>query len=381
MAEADLTRQAVRGPKARGEWQPDSLPKPSPLFTWPIKLVPILKMLFGHDGLLWPKNAIYMGIAVIAWLFFTPDLSRTGTFAVGWIAEIYLRNAALLLVIAGGLHLRLYVKRAQEQRYKFNPRWLMSDSRAFLFGNQTRDNIFWNFASGVTIWTAYEAVTLWAYSNAIIPSVSWARHPVYCVFMMVFILLLRQAHFYWTHRLTHWKPLYKAAHYLHHKNVNIGPWSGLSMHPIEHLLYFSGVLLHWIIPSHPLHAIFHLVHTGLSPAAGHAGFYKFEINDKHVMSNGGYFHYLHHRYFDCNYGNEGVPLDKWFGSFHDGSPEAHKAMRQAQAGNRRVASAARSGGPGRSPQPRVAAAPRSSPAPTPGWAARSPSCCWRPAPR
>jgi hypothetical protein len=21
-----------------------------------------------------------------------------------------------------------------------------------------------------------------------------------------------------------------------------------------------------------------------------------------------------------------VPLDKWFGSFHDGSPEAHKAM-------------------------------------------------------
>ena len=327
MAEAELTGQAVRGPKARGEWQPESLPKPSPMFSWPIKLVPILKMLFGHDGLLWPKNAIYMGIAVIAWLFFTPDLSRTGTFAVGWIAEIYLRNAVLLLVIAGGLHLRLYVQRAQEQRYKYNPRWLMSDSRAFLFGNQTRDNIFWNFASGVTIWSAYEAVTLWAYSNAIIPYVSWAKHPVYCVFMMVFILLLRQAHFYWTHRLTHWKPLYKAAHYLHHKNVNIGPWSGLSMHPIEHLLYFSGVLLHWIIPSHPLHAIFHLVHTGLSPAAGHAGFYKFELGDKHVMSNGGYFHYLHHRYFDCNYGNEGVPLDKWFGSFHDGSPEAHKAMR------------------------------------------------------
>ena len=45
------------------------------------------------------------------------------------------------------------------------------------------------------------------------------------------------------------------------------------------------------------------------------------------MGNGGYFHYLHHRYFDCNYGNEGVPLDRWFGSFHDGSPEAHKAMR------------------------------------------------------
>ena len=327
MAEVDLTGQSVRGQRKRGEWQPESLPKPSPLFTRPLKLVPILKMLFGHDGLLWPKNAIYIGIAVVAWLFLTPDLSRTGTFAVGWIAELYLRNAGLLLVIAGGLHLRLYIQRAQGERYKYNPRWLMANSKAFLFGNQTRDNIFWNFASGVTIWTGYEAVTLWAYSNQIIPYVDWGKHPVYCVFMLVFILLLRQAHFYWSHRLTHWKPLYKAAHYLHHKNVNIGPWSGLSMHPIEHLIYFSGVLLHWIIPSHPLHAIFHLVHTGLSPAAGHSGFYKFEVGDKHTVNNGGYFHYLHHRYFDCNYGNEGVPLDKWFGSFHDGSPEAHKAMR------------------------------------------------------
>ena len=291
MAEADLAGQAARSPAARGEWQPESLPKPSPLFTWPLKLRPVLKMLFGHDGLLWPKNAVYLGIAVVVWLFLTPDSTRTGTFAVGWIAEIYLRNAALLLVIAGGLHLRLYVRRAQGQRYKYNPRWLMANSRAFLFGNQTRDNIFWNFASGVTIWTAYEAVTLWAFSNRIIPyMVDWGEHPVYCVLMLVFILLLRQAHFYWTHRLTHWKPLYKAAHYLHHKNVNIGPWSGLSMHPLEHLLYFSGVLLHWIIPSHPLHAVFHLVHAGLSPAAGHAGFYKFERGEKRALSNGGYFH-------------------------------------------------------------------------------------------
>ena len=169
MAEADLAGQAARSPAARGEWQPESLPKPSPLFTWPLKLRPVLKMLFGHDGLLWPKNAVYLGIAVVVWLFLTPDSTRTGTFAVGWIAEIYLRNAALLLVIAGGLHLRLYVRRAQGQRYKYNPRWLMANSRAFLFGNQTRDNIFWNFASGVTIWTAYEAVTLWAFSNRIIP--------------------------------------------------------------------------------------------------------------------------------------------------------------------------------------------------------------------
>ena len=173
---------------------------------------------------------------------------------------------------------------------------------------------------------------VWACANDLLPYVDWRTHPVYCALLMVGILLIRQAHFYWTHRLTHWKPLYKAAHYLHHKNINIGPWSGLSMHPIEHLLYLSGIFVYWIIPSHPLHAVFHLMHAGLSPAKSHAGFYKFVLSDdklteqERAVKAGGYFHYLHHKYFTVNYGNEGVPLDQWFGSFHDGSPEAHAAM-------------------------------------------------------
>lgn len=37
------------------------------------------------------------------------------------------------------------------------------------------------------------------------------------------------------------------------------------------------------------------------------------------VPTGSYFHYLHHRYFECNYGESTLPLDKWFGTFHDGS--------------------------------------------------------------
>ena len=37
--------------------------------------------------------------------------------------------------------------------------------------------------------------------------------------------------------------------------------------------------------------------------------------------------YLHHKYFDCNYGGEIIPLDKWFGSFFDGSSESEVEMR------------------------------------------------------
>ena len=40
-----------------------------------------------------------------------------------------------------------------------------------------------------------------------------------------------------------------------------------------------------------------------------------------------YAHYLHHKYFEVNYSDGMIPLDTWFGSFHDGTPEAHEAMK------------------------------------------------------
>ena len=71
-------------------------------------------------------------------LWFTPDLSRTGSFAVGWIAELYARNAVLIIVLYGTVHLRLYIRRAQDDRFKFSNRWPSTDNRTFMFRNQTR---------------------------------------------------------------------------------------------------------------------------------------------------------------------------------------------------------------------------------------------------
>ena len=327
---------------ARGEWQPDTLPKPSPLFRWPPQLAAAARYLFGREGFLFPYNAIYVGIATLAWLYLTPSMERMETLAFDWIALVYLRNVGLMVLVFGGLHLRLYVKRAQGSRYKYSDKWLATRDKRFLFGNQTLDNAFWSLVSGGIVWTAYESITLWAFANRIIPYVDWRERPVYCTLLLIGVLFMREAHFYLTHRLSHWKPLYKAAHYLHHKNVNIGPWSGMSMHPIEHMLYLSGIFLHWIIPSHPLHAMAHIIVSGLAPAKGHAGFYKFVVNGtadsehEKAIRAGGYFHYLHHRYFTVNFGTEAVPLDQWFGSFHDGSPDAHDAMLERRKRQRNV---------------------------------------------
>jgi sterol desaturase/sphingolipid hydroxylase (fatty acid hydroxylase superfamily) len=98
------------------------------------------------------------------------------------------------------------------------------------------------------------------------------------------------------------------------------------MHPVEHVLYFSGVLLHWIVPSHPLHVIFHLHHLAFSPSQGHNGFDKVKLPDGSLLSVDHYVHYLHHKYFEVNYGDGLVPFDRIFGTFHDGTDAATEAM-------------------------------------------------------
>ena len=50
--------------------------------------------------------------------------------------------------------------------------------------------------------------------------------------------LYREIHFYFSHRLIHYKALYKYIHSLHHRNTDTEPFAGLSMHPVEHLYYF-----------------------------------------------------------------------------------------------------------------------------------------------
>ena len=252
----------------RGNWSPDYLETlPAPM-VWPPRLLAILKWLFGWPGYLWPWNAVYLGFALLAYWFLTPPLADMATFEAWWIAAIFARNVGLTIFFFGGLHLYLYMAKGQGTDFRYSTRMPPARDKSRLFGRQVRENVFWSLASGVTMWTAYEVVTWWLYANEMIPYLDFASNPVWFVVLLLLIPLIREVHFYLTHRLLHWKPLYRSAHYLHHRNVNIGPWSGLSMHPIEHFLYFSGVLLHWVIASHPIHAMFHVFHAGLSPAAG-----------------------------------------------------------------------------------------------------------------
>jgi sterol desaturase/sphingolipid hydroxylase (fatty acid hydroxylase superfamily) len=310
----------------RGNWTPNRILRYPPVFTWPARPIGFLRFVFGWPGYLLPWNLLYAATGIVFWLCLTPSMETMRTFSAGWIGLLLARNAAIILLFYGAFHLHLYIERRQGTRFKYNGKWPSNSNAAFLFGNQHIDNIIWNFASAVPIWTAFEAVTLWAYANRIIPYVDFTAHPLYCTVLLFLVPLWREFHFYLVHRLIHVRVLYRLAHKTHHYNVNPGPWSGLAMHPLEHLLYFTCVLIHWIVPSNPAHAVFNLVHAALSPAPGHTGFDRIVVGNDVAIDTTGYLHYLHHKLFECNYGGGTIPVDRWFGTFHDGSKQSEQRM-------------------------------------------------------
>lgn len=306
--------------------RPDTPIAVSPLFVWP----PDPKGIFTWFRDRWfaiAENSILVLIALACWLWFQPPLEEMRTLSLGWIAQIWLRNLLLMGLVAGGLHLYFHRWRLQGRQLKFDPRDLPAPGRAFTFRNQFWDNVFWTMASGVTVWTGYEVLMFWAMANGYAPHLAWVDNPVWFLLLFPLTPLWISFHFYWVHRALHWPPLYRLAHALHHRNTNVGPWSGLSMHPVEHVLFFSSVLVHLIVPAHPIHILFHMQHQALTAATSHTGFEGMVVQDKTRLALGTFHHQMHHRYFECNYGNLEVPWDKWFGSFHDGTEVSHERMK------------------------------------------------------
>jgi hypothetical protein len=88
----------------------------------------------------------------------------------------------------------------------------------------------------------------------------------------------------------------------------VDPFSGLCMHPLEHMLYFSCYAPCLLGGFHPFLLFWMGVHSVIAPAASHSGY------EDHFSAD--VVHYLHHRYTDCNYGvPQSVPFDVLFGTY------------------------------------------------------------------
>ena len=148
---------------ASSDYQPVTTIDPPAIYAWPPRPLAALKYMLIDIPLSW--NLIYIGLALMCWAYLTPSMATMANFEFSWLALLWLRNAAVLILIAGGLHWWLYMRRSQNQDFKFHKRWMDTDNNKFLWGDQVRDNMFWSIVSGVTVCTAYEAITFWIYAN------------------------------------------------------------------------------------------------------------------------------------------------------------------------------------------------------------------------
>jgi sterol desaturase/sphingolipid hydroxylase (fatty acid hydroxylase superfamily) len=165
---------------------------------------------------------------------------------------------------------------------------------------------------GVLQWTVTEVAILHCYQTGRIPyfdNIFESRTTmIQTALASILLQSYRDVHFYFCHRMIHTSFMYKYIHSLHHRNTNIEPFSGLCMHPIEHMYYYTCYAPCLVLKLSPFILFWMGVHVVISPAASHSGY------EDHFSAD--LAHYLHHRYSDCNYG-AGIPFDRWFGSFRD----------------------------------------------------------------
>lgn len=254
-------------------------------------------------------NFVWAVIALALYGMFPYDLSAESSAALGplstrFFAERFPLWCSLTLGYAALWHVSLYWFRAAKRPF--------IEARTYN-GGKVLHNLAWT-TSGVAIWTAFENIVchLWATQRlSYIPDItSFGSVVGVCTFLAALggVPLWRSLHFYFAHRFLHMDAMYKQVHSLHHRNTDVEPFSGLCMHPVEHLYYFACVGPSLVFYCSPFAFLWNGVHLLLSPAASHSGY------EDHFQSD--VFHYMHHRYFECNYaGTDAAFLDLWFGTF------------------------------------------------------------------
>jgi len=267
-------------------------------------------------------NFIWAVVSLLVYFLAPYDLSATGAAAraplsLAFLAERLPLWLGVTLAYVGFFHLALYPL-ADTLAWAKRP---FIEGRVYSL-EKVAHNVFWT-TSGVVIWTGFENVFafLWATGRlSYVPDADSFGKAATPEGMLRFALGLalvpvwRSVHFYFAHRLLHFGPMYQQVHSLHHRNTDIEPFAGLCMHPVEHLYYFACVLPSLLFLCSPFAFLWNGVHLLLSPAASHSGW------EDHTQSDS--FHYMHHRYFECNYaGSDASFLDVWFGTFV-GSMEA-----------------------------------------------------------
>ena len=174
-------------------------------------------------------NCVYALIAAVVYYFANPSLERCATFELDWMGFVLARNLFLMFFYYEAFYTALY--RFGVAKKKFNEKFVPAEEH--------RSNIFW-CVMGTIQWSVWEIIFMHLWGSGKLPYIKDEDFFKPAMLLRTIgwtlaIPLWREFHFYWIHRLIHVRVLYKYVHYLHHKAHNPEPYSGIRMHPIEHL--------------------------------------------------------------------------------------------------------------------------------------------------
>jgi len=232
-------------------------------------------------------------------------------FELDWMMRIIVRDLLFTWLVCGFWDWFLYFSPMKQklEKYKITPNYPASSQFV-------HDAMYTTLASLIAAGIEICLCHLWS-QGSLAYQANWWDAPFLNFFVMGTTSICRSPHFYLIHRLIHpWrnphlpdvgKFLYRHVHSLHHKSHNPTSWSGTSMHPVESFLYYSACFMPALAGLHPLVTLTFIVDAALSAWTSHDGFTW--------PGSGNPFHMMHHSAFDCNYGNEQIPLDQLFGTF------------------------------------------------------------------
>ena len=164
----------------------------------------------------------------------------------------------------------------------------------------------------------------------------------YFIFSIILFIVMHDTYFYWSHRLMHWKKIYKYVHKVHHLSLDPTPWAAFAFHPLEALAEI-GILpiMVFLVPLHPLAILAWVLYQSGMNMLGHLGFELFPsgfvggpITKWHNTAT---HHNMHHKHFNCNYGLYFNFWDRILGTNHERYEEEFEKIKTRVRQSRQAA--------------------------------------------
>jgi Delta7-sterol 5-desaturase len=186
--------------------------------------------------------------------------------------------------------------------------WPAKIQQRYAENKQTLRDIAYSFSTTIIFGIAFLLV-LWASKHGhtlIYPSINKYGYTWYFL-SIVIMVIVHDAYFYWTHRLMHWKAIFKWVHKVHHLSHNPTSLTSYSFHPTEAIIHAGIIpLIAFTIPAHVSAISIFFIYQLVMNIMGHVGYDLYPKNFTNNWHTKLYttptHHNMHHQYVKFNFG-------------------------------------------------------------------------------